>query len=137
MTIDFSKTNLDDQFRTDENLEENGIWFHTSETTGFLCRRFGGKNSQKVKAASAKYFKPYVKQIEIGALSDDVQRELTIKCFVEASLVDWKGVKVNGQEIPFSQENALGLLKALPALFDSLIKFASEMDNYKVTLGNS
>lgn len=137
MSLDFKNTNLDSQFKTDEQLEENGMWFDTSPTTGFLCRRFGGKNSQKVKAASAKFFKPYAKQLEIGALSDELSRELTLKCFIDACLVDWKGVEVGGASVPFSAENALGLLSALPALADSLIKYATEMDNYKVVLGNS
>ncbi len=137
MAIDFSKTNLDEQFKTDPGLEENGVWFHTSETTKFLCRRFGGQNTPKVKAISAKYFKPYAKQIEMGALPDAIQKELTVKCFVEACLVDWVGVKVGDQEVPYSFENAVGLLMALPALSDTLVKHTTEMDNYKVILGNS
>jgi hypothetical protein len=130
------KTNLDTAFKTNSELEMDGVWFSTTETTSFKCRRFGGVNTQKVRSASAKYFKPYSKQIDANALSDEKQRELTVKAFVEACLVDWRGVEVNGKELPFSIENAVKLLTALPALTDTLIKYTTEMDSYKEVLGN-
>jgi hypothetical protein len=131
------KTNLDSAFKTDTTLETDGIWFEIQDGVKFKCRRFGGMNTQKVKASSSKYFKPFLKQIELGTLSEEKSREITIKSFVESCLVDWSGVEIDGQVAPFSVESAYKLLIELPALAETLIKYSSEMNPYKEELGNS
>lgn len=131
------KTNLDLDFKTNTELETDGVWFEIKDGVKFKCRRFGGMNSQKVKAVSSKYFKPFLKQIELGTLSDEKSREITVRAFVESCLVDWQGVEVDGALLPFSIENAYKLLIGLPALAETLIKYSSEMQPYKEELGNS
>lgn len=131
------KTNLDSAFRTNTSLETDGVWFEIQDGVKFKCRRFGGMNSQKVKAVSSKYFKPFLKQIELGTLSEEKSREITVRAFVESCLVDWTGVQVDGVDQPFSVENAYKLLVELPALAETLIKYSSEMNPYKEELGNS
>jgi hypothetical protein len=131
------KTNLDSAFKTDTSLEIEGVWFEIQDGVKFKCRRFGGMNSQKVKAISAKYLKPFLKQIELGTLSEQKSREITVKSFVESCLVDWSGVVVDGVEAPFTVESAIKLLVELPALAETLIKYSGEMNPYKEDLGNS
>lgn len=55
------------------------------------------------------------KKAEIEAMSDDVQKAAELNKFmsrklVETFLLDWKNVKINGEEIPFSVDKATDLL---------------------------
>ena len=70
------KTNLDKLYKTNSSLEKDGVWFEISDDVAFLIRRFGGKNSEKVKLALAKYHKPYARQIEKGTLDPSKETEI-------------------------------------------------------------
>lgn len=129
-------SNLDKFFKTNKMLETDGIWFDVSNETGFKMKRFGGYNSPAVKALMNKYYKPYAKMIENDSLPKDKQDEIMAKVFVESSMIDWKGVEVEGKEIPFTVEAAVKLLVGLPELNDTLFKYASDFNNFREDLGN-
>jgi hypothetical protein len=131
------KTNLDKLFKTNEELEKSGIVVVLSETLEFNLKRFGGKNSTPVRAAYAKYHKPYARQIEMGTFDKEKEREILIKIFVDSCMLGWKGVEIDGAPAEFSRENAVKLLIALPELFETLFEQASKVDNFKEDLGNS
>lgn len=131
------KSNLDSLFKNDKGLEENGIWFEIKEGVGFKIKRFGGFNSQAIKAALAKHYKPYAKMIEAGTFPVDKEREITLKVFCNACITDWKGIEIDGKVAEFSQDACLALLVSLPELADSLVKYASDSQNYREDLGNS
>lgn len=132
-------TNLHALYKTDNNLETNGIWLALGEGAEFLVRRFGGANGTKIKKLSAIYHKPYARLIELGNLPEEKEREIYINIFVESSLLDWKGVKdEKGEDIPFSQEKAKEIFAQLPTVFDIIVEHASNSNNYKEAedLGN-
>lgn len=131
------KTNLDSLFKTDKNLETEGVWFAVSPEVSFLLRRFGGSNIKKVDAASTKYQKPHIRLIQAKALSKEKEDEILAKVFAEACLVDWKGVAVDGQELPCTFENGVKLLTSLPELFETLFRYCAEVESFKEDLGNS
>ncbi len=130
------KTNLDALFKTDKKCESEGIWFDVSSEIGFLIKRFGGANSPKVKAAMARLYKPYARMIENDTMPEEDQRRIIIKVFVDSSMLDWKGVEIDGVETKFSTDVAIKFLEGLPVLFDNLMKYASDYSNYKVDVGN-
>ncbi len=129
------KTNLDKFYKTDENHEKNGVWFDISDDVGFLVRPFKMTNP-RVKAAMATHYKPYARQVELGTLDSDKQQEINIKLFMDVSLVDWKGVEIDGKLVEFTKENGLKLFLMLPDLFEALWKHAHDFSNYKEDLGN-
>lgn len=136
------KTNLDKKFKMDTGLEKDGVWVQVAEGTEFLIKRFGGFNSQKVRAAMAEYLKPYAKKIESGALDPVKEHEIGVKVFVESCVADWKGVLVEGPDntlvqLPFNSANATELFCSLPELFSTLVTEAQNPENYKEFLGNS
>jgi hypothetical protein len=131
------KTNLDTLFKTSDSMETTGIWMTVSEDVGFLVKRFGGYNTPKVKAATAKYYKPYARLIENGTIAPEKEKEIMTKIFVESSLMDWKGIEIDGKPAPFSKEVATEFLLSLPELAESLLSYASDSKNYKEDLGNS
>ena len=131
------KTNLDGLYKTNSNFETTGIWMDVSEDIAFRVRRFGGKNSEKVKRALATYHKPYARQIEKGLMDPDKETELVTRAFVESCIVDWKGVEIDGEEKEFTVDLAVEFFKGLPDLLDELMAQAQVADNYKEDVGNS
>lgn len=130
------KSNLDSLFKSDSNLEKDGVWFKVSEDVSFLIRRFGGSNSQKVKLALAKYHKPKARLIELDQLSIEETAVIMAKVFCDACLVDWKGVEIDGQEVPYTFENGVDLFTKLPELFQTLHSYSSGFESFKEDLGN-
>lgn len=130
------KTNLDAIYKTNEDLEVDGVWFDLNDYTGFKVARFGGRNGKKIKAATAQYYKPFARQMENGSLSIKKREEILMKTFIGACLVDWRGVEIDGKEAECTPENALKLFQSLPDLFDTLHEYANSMQSYKEDLGN-
>ena len=132
------KTNLDSLFKTDTNLEKDGIWFDVSLGISFKLRRFGGANANKVSQSMAKYHKPYAKLIDAKKISEEETTEIMAKVFVDSCLVDWKGVtNEQGEAIVCNFENAVQLFKTLPELFNTLFQYCQGVDSFREDLGNS
>lgn len=132
------KTNLDSFFKTDENLETNGIWLKYG-TVRFLVRRFGGENDLYQKAMT-RFHKPFARQIELGTLSEKAKIEILAKVFSSACMVKWENVEIDGVKVDYTFENSVKLLTARPELFDALYREANTVANYKEEsedLGNS
>lgn len=131
------KTNLDKLFKTNKELEREGVEFALDDKISFMVRRFVGSNP-RVKAAMANYYKPFARQIELGTLPSEKSDELAMRLFIDVCLVSWKGVEgEDGKPLEFSKENALKLFQSLPELFGTLQAHANNFENYKEELGNS
>jgi len=140
------KTSLDQFFKTDDNEEKNGKWFvlqnegDGKKEISFLMRPFKATNP-RVKAAVAAHHKPYARQIEAGTLDIKKALEIKIKLWATVSLVDWKGVDIDGTEVPASIENAVKVFSNLPDGFDILWGYVNDFNNYKIEetqdVGNS
>lgn len=130
------KTNLDFAFKTNSELETKGVRFVISDGQAFIVRRFGGANNLRVKAVLAKYYKPYARQIEAGTISSEKEKEILVKSFVEAAMVDWEGIEIDGQITPYSPEMAIKLFIEIPELFQMIYAYATELSSYKQDLGN-
>jgi hypothetical protein len=132
------KTNLDSRFKTDKELEENGVWFKPDRggEYSFLVRRFGGANAHRLKLATEKYVKPHLRKIEAGAMSQEDMDKVNLQAFISSCIVDWKGVKdEDGKEIPFSFETALEVLLPLEELSNTLYRYANSFETYREELG--
>lgn len=113
-------------------MEKEGNWFVVAEGVEFLIRRFGGSNSSHIKKLTAQYHKPYARLIELGNLPEDKEREIYVNIFVEGCLIDWRGIKnERGEELPFDKAEAKKLFLELPDMFDSLVSYASDSNNFK------
>lgn len=131
------QTNLDGLFKTNSNLEKDGIWYDVGPCS-FLIRRFGGSNASKVKQAMAKYYKPHARKFETDSIDPEESSKIMAKVFVESCLVTWKGVTdTNGEEIPYSAEKAVALFTSLPELFNVLFTGTQDYQSFKEELGNS
>lgn len=122
-----------DLYLTDKNLEKNGVWFELGPDLKFLCKRFGGSNAKEVKRLTAKYYRPYAKQIENGTLDEEKELEISARVFVESCLVDW--IVPSGEA--FSVEGAVKFFIEAPEVADETLRYANNYKSYLVVLGNS
>lgn len=124
-------TNLYDMFGTDEDFEREGIWYAFSEETKFRLARAGGANLRFAKSLEAKT-RPYRRQIENESIDNELANNLLLEAFVETVLLDWQGVKDrDGNDLPYSKDNALKLLKDLPDLYLELRTEAARLSNFR------
>lgn len=128
--------NIDKAFATDAKSETEGVWFEIQEGVSLLVKRYGGSNSQTIKKAAAKFSAPYSRQIEKGTISPEKDLEIAAKTIVEACIIDWKGIQINGQDQEFKKELCVQLLMDFPELAADVFKFAANPENYKGDLGN-
>ena len=131
------KSNLDSLFKSSSSLERDGVIFEINDVTSFHIRRFGGKNAQKVKAAMAKYYKPYARQVDLGQVSAEKEHEILVNAFVDSCMIGWEGVELDGKETEYSIDAARTLFVELPELFTALHEYASSFESFKDDLGNS
>jgi hypothetical protein len=128
-------SNLDKMFKSDSSLEKEGVFFEIAEGIRFKVRRFGGSNSE-VKKAMVKYYKPHARLIERNLLPESKEREIYQKAFIDACLVSWEGVELDGELVEYSKEAAFRLFQELPELFETLVEHSQTVDHYREDLGN-
>lgn len=132
------KTNLDSQFKTDKKKECEGVWCWVSgEEVGFLVKRFGNYNSPEVKKAMTLHSSKYSKQIADGTLTPEQNQEITVKSFVDACVIGWKGIEIDGAFPEFTKELCVEVFTQLPDVFEIVSVYSLSIKNFKADLGNS
>lgn len=125
-----------DDFQTNPKAETEGVWVEYSENKdGTLCAfkvsRMSKANKKYTKALE-RATKPVRRQIDLKTLKDEKAEDIFLQVFVDTVLLDWKNVQTrSGDEIPFSREKALEVMKALPDLYDDLQEKAKEMELFR------
>ncbi|MFA7063658.1 MAG: hypothetical protein WC132_05935 [Methanomethylophilus sp.] len=134
-------------FKTNENLETDGIWLEYGQTADgkpvrIKIARAGGHNVAFAKALE-KATRPYKKAIQTGTLDDKTATRLYREVFADTVVLDWINVEgPDGQPMDFNKENVLKLFEDLPDLFADLREQANNValfrDEVRETdLGNS
>lgn len=123
-------TSIYDMFKTNANLEQDGIWINYGTAGKFLVARSGGSNTMFAKVLEAK-MRPYRRQLDNETMDAQVAQDILMETFVETVLKGWEGVKdEKGKEIKFSKEAALKLFRDLPELFNDLRLQSTKLANY-------
>lgn len=134
-------------FKTDENLETDGIWLEygqneKGEPIRIKIARAGGHNSAFSKALE-KATRPYRKAIQTGMLDNKTADKLYKDVFADTVVLDWINVEgPDGKPMEFKRENVLKLFKDLPDLFADLREQANHVALFRdevreSDLGNS
>ncbi|WP_313040714.1 hypothetical protein [Sphingobium yanoikuyae] len=121
--------------RYDADVAVEGVWSppvldeHDQCWGEFKLVMYDGDNpaikkvQERVKIKNARAVR--LKQITVD--------DLALEVFLEAILLDWKGVKKNGVEVPYSKEVAKQYF-SIPAVrkvvFVELLEFAADVRNY-------
>lgn len=118
-------------YATDENLEENGVWFDLTQGAKVLVAR--GTSTRYLKLL-AKLTEANRAIIDLGTKqSDDKWLECVIEAMANGMLLGWEGISFKGEVLPYSVDNAKKLL-ALKDFRRTITEFANTMDRYRATL---
>lgn len=99
-------------FGTDEKREEEGAWIDFTTTLRFCLRSMA---SPTVKRAIRRTMRPIRNVINMpGIAADQAAQKAMIETVATAGLVNWQGVVVDGEEVPFSAEAARKLFERYP-----------------------
>ncbi|MGK2911227.1 MAG: hypothetical protein ACSLE1_15710 [Sphingobium sp.] len=116
--------------RYDDKAAEAGVWFEIETERGekygsFLCTLIDKHNPRTVKAAE-RFRKRYDRLKNVPGYKEKMNADL----FVEISLIDWKLNDAKGKPIPFSRDEAIAYLTAVPFVLEQLDRHASDALNY-------
>lgn len=119
---------LKKQYGTDKALEENGVWQDIGDGASVLVARMGNsRNVLELKRLTA----PHKRQIQLGKLDDEIWKKINIEAIADSILLDWKGVEINGKELPYSKPNAIQVLTDYADFRDVISTLANDMANYQ------
>lgn len=127
------------QYKTDKNLELQGIFFEVGEIKEpgpdgqevkkpirFKIARAGGANSNFAKAMERES-KPFKRAIQTKTLSNEKADEIYRRAFVSGVLLGWENVRdQDNRDLAFTFDNALKLFADLPDLFNDLREAATD-----------
>lgn len=139
--------NLYKLFKTDENLETDGIFIEYGETDDgkpvrIRIARAGGKNTAFTKALE-KATRPHRKAIQSGSMDNATADRLYRDVFADTVVLGWENVTgPDGKPLEFNKENVLKLFQDLPDLFQDLREQAANAALFREAvleedLGNS
>lgn len=121
-------------FKTDKDLEKNGIVINYDDTIKVRIARAGGANTRYLKTLERKS-KPYRRAIDQGTMNPEVANQILREAYAEAVILDWEGITdEDGNEIPFTKENCVKLFEDLPDFFEDLKEQAMKMALFRATV---
>lgn len=125
---------FDTLFGTDQKAEEQGKWFNDVLGEGKepnvgvdLCMRratsrAATREKQRVLMANKR---------SAGKVSDEDVERMQAEIIAKSILVGWRGVKLDGADVPFSQEKALELLTKYPDFRRVCLAVADSPDAFR------
>jgi len=119
---------LDDVFGTSERETEEGKWFKVGKNAEFKLRRFNSKKSNKVRAALDAQYKSAFKVVK---MPDELLEKITNEHIAVGIIVDWRGIKLNGEPLKYSKANAIAILEKYPDLRNIVADYALQLENWR------
>jgi predicted nuclease of predicted toxin-antitoxin system len=93
-----------------------------------IIARSGNTNFKKL---FRELMKPFQEEFDSGRMSEDQSNNLMIECVSQTILVGWKEITdVTGEKFEYSHANAKSLLTDDKDVYDSIIVFSENIDNY-------
>lgn len=122
--MDFKK-----QFAVDKEAAEKGKWFPLADEGQVRVARLG---NAAFKAEVLRLKKPHTHALRHGGGQAivDLLNDITCKAMARTILVDWANIKMDGVDIPYSQEKAYELLRDYPDFQETISVLAVERDNF-------
>lgn len=125
---------LYDQYGTDAKKEAEGVEVtfppNADGTVPTFLIAATSKSNQKYAKALEQATKPYRRNMD--AMKPETAEALYKDVFVKTVLKGWKNVQDrDGNELPYSQANALKLFEDLPRLYDDLNSRAGSIDLFR------
>jgi hypothetical protein len=119
------------ELANDPVKEAEGTWVRYDAKTEFLIAAAGEKYQRRVRELRD----PILKALPRGdKITDEIADGIVTQAIADCVLLGWRGLQINGQELPFSKENALAALreKRLRIFRAWVLDQASTFENFKL-----
>jgi hypothetical protein len=118
-------------FAVDEKKTIEGVWHEIGDNASVLIARAGNDKYRKDLRAMMKPYKRRLEREDPGM--DKIAEGLLNKCMARHILLDWQGVEDDdGNEIPYSTEQALDNFEKYPEFRDLISDLSNDTEAYKV-----
>lgn len=101
--MDLSKISVDEN-------KIDGTWVNIDERTSLKIGIIGGPYHKRVSRDLVKEHKKVLRTLRLDDHASEVE-EIEVKALSKAILLDWKGLTIDGEEVPYSEEKAYEILK--------------------------
>jgi hypothetical protein len=116
------------EFKVDDKKELEGIVVHMSPKRWIRVARLGNRLFRDMYQEK---MQPYEAAQRSGFLKDEVQEGIIRETAARTILIDWGGFTENGQEVPYSPENAERAMKESQEFFAFVLEQAKEQNNFR------
>ena len=117
-------------FKTEENLELNGVWRSLGDKLRVLVARWNNTNHKRIMEI---LMKPYQHTRATHNITEDVAEEILIKGMSKAILLDWEGMEEDGVPVTYSQKEAIRVLTEYKDFRITVQGIAMSMEAYQKT----
>ena len=118
------------EYKTDPQLEEEGKEIEVDEETTIKIARF---NNPAFRRMQDRLTEPYQKAVGRGKISDATAGKILSRCMAKHIIKGWKGLRLDGKEIPYSEEKALELMldPTLNDFKEQVLLESQRIENYR------
>ena len=110
------------EFKTDPRLEQDGVWVEAGAGLRLLV---ASADNPKYEQYLRRLGKPYRLQIRNGTVRPDVMRDITMQAAARHVLLDWEKLQdEDGNDVSYSEKQALAYFKEVPRFFNTVMEFA-------------
>lgn len=104
-------------FHTSGEKAQNGVWIPMGGGTELLIARM---DNPKYKA----FIQEARQKRGRRRATDEETQEVLREAVAKTVLLDWRGLTLNDEEVPYSTDYAMKLFKTLPAFLDQVVNLA-------------
>lgn len=109
----------------DKKAEVDGVWMDYLGVSICVARQNNPKFLESLKNhAKVHGRRPFHK------LPTKKRNDVIRKAIADSIVVDWEGLVVNGEEFPYTPENALNLLTNDDECMNAIVNFSMDLSNY-------
>lgn len=118
------------KFRTDQSLEQEGVWVDLGKSARILIARLGNK---KYNGYVNKLMAPHRKASRAGGVDDSIAEEVLNKALAKYVLLDWEGFEEDGKPVKYSYDEAYRILSAeeYSDFRELVVSLSSDMANFQ------
>lgn len=121
---------LKKKYGTDPALEQDGVDLHLGGDAYITVARAGGANARYEREVQ-RTLRPHARKMQAGTLSEDDAREMLQRVYAKTVVLGWRGVQIDGADLPFSEANCLRLFKDVPEVWSIVQDEATRLGNYQ------
>lgn len=110
---------------TDDKLEKEGAWVVWQMDDSIRV-----KLTRSTIPTIQKHLQTLLKQNRKALRNEDAQKEVMIKFLSRYVILDWEGIKDDGEEFPYSVENAVIILEAIDDFYNWVMNESQNILNF-------